>query len=461
MRWLHIVPRRHVSSFKSTAALKKPVFDLKSILSNTQAYEESLKRRAAKNAHDLRYIIENRQVELDLSNDINALKHERTKLGESMKSAHANASMESTSGVDHIKARLSQIKDEIKTLESKHDALASQLYASVESLPNLLHPTVPEDPHEGEIVEFINGASEEEIVSRIPKTKLDHKQIGEKLGILEFETASRISGSSWYYLIGDGALLEQALVQYGLSVARKNGYKMVAPPSIVKSEIVGACGFKPKDQNNEQQVYELTNSGLSLTGTAEIPLGALHSSSTISDTLPLKYVGVSRAYRAEAGARGKDTKGLYRVHEFTKVELFHFTTPDKSSGELEDLRQMQTLIILELGLAAKMINMPTTDLGAPAMKKYDAEAWMPGRGSWGELTSSSNCGDYQSRRLGIRYKDSDGKLKYVDTLNGTCMAVPRVIVAIVEQFYDPVTESIVIPEVLRPYMDGKDRITKA
>lgn len=461
MKWLYLVPRRHASSFKSSSALKRPVFDLKSILSNSQAYEESIKRRASNNADDLRYIIENRQLELDLANELNALKHERTKLGDSMKSAHTRASNANTAGLDEIKTKLTQIKDQLKDLQAKHESFASRLHDAAEALPNLLDSSVPRDPNEGEIVQFVNGASEKEIVSSLPKTKLDHKQIGEKLGILEFDTASRISGSSWYYLIGDGALLEQALVQYGLSTARKYGYKMVAPPTIVKSEVVSACGFKPKDQNNEQQVYELSHGGLSLTGTAEIPLGALHSSSTISGPLPLRYVGVSRAYRAEAGARGKDTKGLYRVHEFTKVELFHFTNPENSAQELEALRQLQTHIILELGLAAKVINMPTTDLGAPAMKKYDTEAWMPGRGTWGEVTSASNCGDYQSRRLGIRYKDHDGKLKYVDTLNGTCMAIPRVIVAIVEQFYDPKTESIVIPEVLRPYMDGKDRIAKA
>ena len=279
---------------------------------------------------------------------------------------------------------------------------------------------------------------------------------------MHFNIAARISGSSWYYLVGDGALLEQALIQYGLSKARVNGYTMIIPPSIVKNEIISACGFKPNDQNGEQQVYQLTNDDLSLIGTAEIPLGAYHSSSTFpsSQNYPIKYVGISRSYRAEAGARGSDTKGLYRVHEFTKVELFHFTTPDKAAQELEDLKNLQISIIEDLGLSAKMINMPSSDLGAPALKKFDCEAWMPGREGWGELTSCSNCSDYQSRRLGIRYEDGkdENKLKYIHTLNGTCVAIPRVIVAIMEQFYDPATESIIIPKVLRPYMDDKERI---
>lgn len=236
---------------------------------------------------------------------------------------------------------------------------------------------------------------------------------------------------------------------------------MMTPPSVVRSEVVNACGFKPNDQNNEKQIYELEGEKKSLTGTAEIPLAAFHASTTFPEgsSFPKKYVGVSRSYRAEAGASGKDTKGLYRVHEFTKVELFHFTTPEGASKELQQLKEMQVEIISELGLAAKVLNMPTSDLGSPAMQKYDIEAWMPGRGSWGELTSCSNCGDYQARRLGIRYKISkESGSKHVSTLNGTAMAVPRVIVALIEQNYNPKTKEIRIPKVLQPYMDGKDKI---
>lgn len=415
----------------------------------------SMERRGDKDTSRLDFIVENRQKEIDLQNARNALVNERKQLGSQMAGLMKLGNADS---IAQLQSKLLDYKTKISTIEADLDSLSERLHNSIESLPNWLDVSVPENPLEGEVVQIINGNSEKDIESALAISEFDHKKIGESLGIINFATASRISGSSWYYLVGDGALLEQALVQYALLKARQKGYKMVVPPSIVKSEVVSACGFKPKDQNNEKQVYEIAGESLSLTGTAEIPLGALHSSSTIE--VPMKYVGVSRSYRAEAGARGKDTTGLYRVHEFTKVELFHFTDASRSIEELEELRQFQTSIIEDLGLRAKMLNMPTTDLGAPAMKKYDCEAWMPGRGSWGELTSCSNCGDYQARRLGIRHKNSEGKLEYVHTLNGTAMAVPRVIVAIIEQNYNSSTNSVKIPKALLPYMDGKTHITK-
>ncbi|CUM50214.1 uncharacterized protein AC631_00149 [Debaryomyces fabryi] len=453
---LHVSFRRYSSSFKNSTVLRKPNFDLKNIIINSEKYKDAIIRRNTPELiQSLEYVVTRRPIEIELTNKINTKKHERSKLSEVMKELKSNAPIE-------IKEKLAKAKSELKLLETERDELSQTIHEHAESLPNLLDATVPKNTLEGDIVKFINCASEEDAERSKPKSKLDHKSIGEKLNIMNFNTAARVSGSSWYYLTGDGALLEQALIQYGFSKARVNGYTMVTPPSIVKNEIVNACGFKPNDQNGEQQVYQLTNDNLSLIGTAEIPLGAYHSSSTFPSTqnYPIKYVGVSRSFRAEAGARGSDTKGLYRVHEFTKVELFHFTTPDKASQELEDIKNFQISIIEDLGLSAKMINMPSSDLGAPALKKFDCEAWMPGRKGWGELTSCSNCGDYQSRRLGIKYEDSkdENKLKYIHTLNGTCVAVPRLIVAIIEQFYDPATESILIPEVLRQYMDGKERI---
>lgn len=446
---------RYASLFKSTTALKRPVFDYKEIVARSAEMKSSMERRGDGDTSNLDFVVENRQKEIDLQNERNSLVNQRKQLGAKMAGV---MKLGSDTEKSHLQAQLLDFKVKIGALEADLDVLSGRIHNALESLPNWLDDTVPQDPFKAQVVDIIHGESEQQIESALPVTEIDHKKIGESLGIMDFATASRICGSSWYYLVGDGALLEQALVQYALSKARQNGYKMVIPPSIVKSEVVSACGFKPRDQNNEKQVYGIEAEPLSLTGTAEIPLGALHSSSTIE--LPKKYVGVSRSYRAEAGARGKDTTGLYRVHEFTKVELFHFTEASKSKEELEELRLFQTSIIEGLGLKAKMLNMPTTDLGAPALKKYDCEAWMPGRGSWGELTSCSNCGDYQSRRLGIRHKNSEGKLEYVHTLNGTAMAVPRVIVAIIEQNYDPETLSVKIPQPLIPYMDGKTHITK-
>lgn len=442
------------NSFKSTTALKKPVFDVKDIIARQDEMRSSILRRCMGNTADLDTLINSRPREIELQNKRNELVHRRKELSAlSLLLLKSEPSSEKSALLE----QLLDLKSQISDTETELDQLALRIHRAAEALPNWIAASVPQNPNHAEVHLYINGSDAAEIENSLPTTKHDHKIIGEKFRLMEFAKAAQISGMSWYYLINDGALLEQALVQYALARARKAGYKAVVPPSIVKTEIVSACGFKPRDQNGEKQVYRIEGEPLSLTGTAEIPMGALHSLEIIAG--PCKYVGVSRSYRAEAGARGKDTTGLYRVHEFTKVELFHFTSAEASEKELEEIRSFQTALISGLGLKAKMLNMPTTDLGAPALKKYDCEAWMPGRGSWGELASCSNCGEYQARRLGIRHYNSEGKLEYVHTLNGTAIAVPRVIVAIIEQFYDENSNSIIIPAVLQPYMDGKDRIT--
>ncbi|RLV89403.1 Serine--tRNA ligase mitochondrial [Spathaspora sp. JA1] len=447
---------RRYATAKNSDILLRPQINIPDIIARPLLYKESITRRQlpATLLSDIDFIIESRPLQSEKYHEIGKLKQERQQLAELLQSKQGNT--------ESHKTRLKEIKSELKPLEKYVDELQHEIYAKAETLPNLLDHTVPLDPFQEDVVQMINCKSQEDAIAQLPASEVyDHKSICEKFNIVNFNTASRISGSSWYYLMNDGALLEQALVQYALSKARQRGYTMVSPPSIVKSEIVNACGFKPNDQNNEKQVYELQDEGKSLTGTAEIPLGALHSSTVFKsqNELPKKYVGVSRSYRAEAGASGKDTRGLYRVHEFTKVELFHFTTSELAEIELEQIKDFQIEIFTELGIMAKVMNMPTSDLGSPAMKKYDIEAWMPGRGKWGELSSSSNCGDYQARRLGIRYDDSNKqKMTHVNTLNGTCMAVPRVIVALIEQNYNPETNEIPIPKVLQPYMDGKTKI---
>lgn len=434
----------------NTNALASAHLDFAGIVAQASKYRDLIERRNLNTMTNLEFILKNRPKHIALKSEIDRLRQERTKLGKTVQ----------LDPLTLVRTRLTEIKVLLKPLELKERLLASQLYIQAEALPNLLDDSVPKDPLEGDTVTFINCDSVEDAQERIPACQLDHRDIGEELGIMDFYVALRMCGSSWYYLVGDGALLEQALVQYALMVAREHGYTMMSPPSLVRSHLVDACGFKPRDLNGEKQVYKVENEPVCLTGTAEVALAAFHSCQTFNydQKFPVKYVGVSRAYRAEAGARGKDTRGLYRVHEFTKVELFHFTRPEKSHAELEQLMSLQSYIIKKLGLLARIVNMPTTDLGAPALKKYDCEAWMPGRGSWGELTSSSNCGLYQLRRLGIKYLNNQQALQYVNTLNGTAMAVPRVIVAIIEQGWDEKSRLIRIPPVLRPFMDGKTRI---
>lgn len=431
------------------AQWKRPVFDYKYLVANESLFVDSIKRRemvgpVLDNYYKIKPLYED-FVQLDKT--VRDMKHQR--------GLEQDRFMESKD--KSILDKLKTTKTVLSEKESKLQIIKDQLEEAAESIPNLIHDSVTDKEV---IVDTINAAE----VQEVENPALDHKSICEKLGVVDFVNASRVSGPSWYYLLGDAALLEQALVQYALKLARQLGFKMCIPPSIVKNVVSNSCGFKPRDQSDETQVYQLKNNDLCLTGTAEIPLAGLRANSVLENlhVNPEKLVGVSRSYRAEAGALGKDTKGLYRVHEFTKVELFVFSKNDMalSNEELLKLVEFQKKFVKSLGLTAKVMNMPANDLGAPAYQKFDIEAFMPGRGSWGELSSSSNCLDFQSRRLNIKYKELDGTLKYVHTLNGTAVAVPRVILAIIENNYDPDTETIEIPHVLRPYMDDKERISK-
>ncbi|KAG5944413.1 hypothetical protein E4U53_006883, partial [Claviceps sorghi] len=299
------------------------------------------------------------------------------------------------------------------------------------------------------------------------------------LGLLDFAGAAAASGWGWYYLLGDAAQLEQALVQYALAVATRHGWTQVSPPSMVYSHIGAACGFQPRDQHGEQQVYTVARPAadvargvpeLCLSGTSEIALAGMKANATLdAEDLPLKRVAVSRCYRAEAGARGADTKGLYRVHEFTKVELFAWTAPDPAAAAavFDEILDMQTEILQSLGLYCRVLEMPAADLGASAARKVDMETWFPSRQhnhnrGWGEVTSASLCTDYQTRRLATRTRARpDGHLTFPWTCNGTALAVPRIIAALLETGWDEDTATVAIPPVLRPWMDGKDTITRA
>ena len=376
------------------------------------------------------------------------------------------------------------MKTELSRIETKETELQEEIEGLAQDLPNLSSTHTPVGG-DATLVHYI-GEHPDPDPSKPMRTWRSHVDIGQQLGILDFAGASQTSGWGWYFLVGDGAMLEQALVQYALSVARKKGWKVVAPPSLVYSHIASACGFQPRDQNGEQQVYAIEQSEkdkakpqLALAGTAEIPLAGMKANTILAESeLPLKTVGVSRCYRAEAGARGADTKGLYRVHEFTKVEMFawtapdqtgedHFTAADVSSSEtvFEEMLNMQHEILSALGLHCRILEMPTTDLGASAIRKRDIEAFFPSRRSiddgWGEVTSTSMCTDYQSRRLHTRLRTANAnKLEFPFTLNGTALAVPRVLAAILENHWDEKSATVRIPAVLQPFMEGQTMISK-
>lgn len=431
--------------------LKKPTYNTKKILSDIdEVISTATKRELPTQIVDnIQTIPTKHQAVNDILTEMNQLLQQKNQSQKQIKQY-----MKENKDISGLKSEQIEGRKHEKILSEKLKIAEFELNEILESVPNDLDPSVTDKE---QIVTWLNPRDQ-----YLTDNELEHQIIAQELGILDLKQASIVSGNSWYYLLRDGALLEQALVQYALKLARKHGFQMVLPPSIVRSEVSDACGFKPRDTNNEQQTYSVGDDGrLCLTGTAEIPLAGLGINKTFNENeLPYRVVGLSRSYRAEAGARGKDTKGIYRVHEFTKVELFVWSTDQQSVEELEKLKRFQMDLIESLGLSAKVISMPYNDLGAPAYKKYDIEAWMPGRGSFGEVTSSSNCTDFQSRRLQTKFKKTGDKKSYfVHTLNGTAMAVPRVIVAILENFYDKSTKRVAIPKVLQPYMDDKEFIS--
>ncbi|KAH7336416.1 seryl-tRNA synthetase-like protein [Rhexocercosporidium sp. MPI-PUGE-AT-0058] len=367
------------------------------------------------------------------------------------------------------------LKDQLSKIEEKESALTTEIDALAAAIPNLTSDETPRG-NDPTVVGYINEHPEPDPAAS-DRVWRSHVHIGSEFNILDFAGAATTSGWGWYYLLNEAAQLEQALVQYALSVARKRGWGMVSPPSMVYSHIAAACGFQPRDQNGEQQIYNIQQNAsdvgrkpeLSLAGTAEIPLAGMKANTILEEAnLPMKRVGVSRSYRAEAGARGVDTKGLYRVHEFTKVEMFAWTAPStQSSTEIfEEMVSIQTEIFTNLDLHCRIIEMPSTDLGASATRKRDIEAFFPSRrpkdDGWGEVSSASTCTDYQTRRLATRVdiRTLGGKIAFPYTVNGTALAVPRVIAAILENGWDEARGEVAIPEVLWPWMDGQQVIQK-
>ncbi|QSL65295.1 hypothetical protein MERGE_002604 [Pneumocystis wakefieldiae] len=355
--------------------------------------------------------------------------------------------------------RASEIKKDLQKVKENIHFTQSELLQLSLTIPNNIHPLSPIGSQENaKIIKYINSDKQ----SFISKPK-DHTVIADMLELIDFDAASKTSGHAFYFLKNEAALMELALINYVLEKAINAGWKFVIPPTIVRSEVVSACGFQPRDDHNDKQIYFLQSSDTELkqclSGTSEIPIAGMEINKILKGSdLPKKVVGFSRVYRLEAGSRGKKSKGLYRVHEFTKAELFAWSDPKKSDIILEDILSIEENIIEELGLYGRILDMPTFELGASAYRKYDIEVWMPGRKAWGEVTSCSNCTDYQTKRLNTRYMAYPGdKLSWPHTLNGTLAAIPRLIIAILETYQND-DGSIRIPRVLQKYMGGMTNI---
>jgi seryl-tRNA synthetase len=286
----------------------------------------------------------------------------------------------------------------------------------------------------------------------------NHLELGEDLKIINFIDGSKVTGAQSYYLDNEGALLEFALIQLALQILSKKGFTPTITPDLARSKFYLGTGYMPK--GDEAQIYTLENEDLGLIATSEVTLAGRHSDEIIDEKdLPIKYAGVSHCFRREAGAYGKYSKGLYRVHQFTKIEMFVYSKPEDSEKIHEELLEIEEEIWQKLNIPYRVLEICTGDLGAIAARKFDLEAWMPGRGDYGEITSTSNCTDYQSRNLNIRIKSKDKGIRYAHLLNGTAIAISRALIAILENYQNK-DGTVNIPEVLVPMMGGIEIINK-
>ncbi len=352
------------------------------------------------------------------------------------------------------------LKGQLAELEAELDAAEVALQREGQRLPNSTHPAVPRGGEgDATLLRLVGAPPAFAFPAR------DHVALGDALGLFDFDAGSKAAGTRFVYLKGAAALLELALVQWAMSRAVAAGFMPYTTPDLVRGTAVEKCGFQPRAANT--QVYSIEDSELCLTGTAEIPLGAIYSDAVLPvSALPLRMAGFGHCFRTEAGAAGAATRGLYRLHQFSKVELFVLSTPEQSDAVHDQLLEFESSLYAELGLHFQILDMAAGDLGAPAYRKFDVEAWMPGMGRFGEISSASNCTDYQARRLNIRYRPAGTAtepkpgLRFVHTLNATACAVPRMIISILET-HQREDGSVAIPAPLQPFMGGMTVIRPA
>jgi len=341
-------------------------------------------------------------------------------------------------------AEAAVLKERVATLEAARDAAEAAHRDAFARIPNLPHPDAP-DGDEGDGV-VVRTVGERPALDGEPH---DHVALLEGADALDLARGAKVSGSRFAYLKGEGALLELALVRYAVDVAQAHGHVPVVPPVLVREPAMYGTGFLPTD---EQQLFATRDDELYLVGTSEVPLAGMHMDEVLDPSeLPLRYAGISPCFRREAGAHGKDTRGIFRVHQFEKVELFSLVAPDDGDAEHERILATQLAILEGLGLHARVVDIPVGDLGASAARKFDVEAWIPSQGAYREVTSCSDTTDYQARRLRIRMRVDGGDNTLVHTLNGTALAVQRTIIALVEQ-HQRADGSVAVPAALVPHL---------
>jgi len=348
-------------------------------------------------------------------------------------------------------ARARDLADRVKAADAQRAEANAQADELVLAISNLVHPASPRGGEDDFLVIEERGTIRDFAAEGI--TVRDHLEIGEALGAIDVERGAKVSGSRFYYLTGVGALLELALINLAMAQATANGLTPIIPPALVKPAAMEGTGFLGQAAEN---VYHLDADDLYLVGTAEVPLAAYHSDEILAaDTLPRRFAGYSPCFRREAGTYGKDTRGIFRVHWFDKVEMFTFASPEQAEEEHARLLEHEKLFLDSLELPYRVIDVATGDLGASAARKFDCEAWLPSQGRYREVTSTSNCTTFQARRLRVRERGADGAVRPLATLNGTLVAIPRTIIALLEN-HQQVDGSVRVPLALQPFLGGRE-----
>ncbi|OIP96633.1 serine--tRNA ligase [Candidatus Wirthbacteria bacterium CG2_30_54_11] len=417
-----------------------------SYLRKNQAGVKALVKRRNMNV-DIDRLIEVDRERRRLISASDELRAQRNQLSDLIPKLQGEKRAESIAQVQEIKAKLSAADAELSPLESEFN----DLYLKV---PNLLDPAVPVGKDDSDNVE-IRSWGTPPVFDFQP---LDHVELGERAGLIDFEKAVQVAGAKFYFLMRDAVRLEYSLIWYALGLLEKDGYVPIKAPVLAKKEILQGTGYNPRGE--ETQIYSIADTDLGMIATSEISIAGYLAGEMLEEkALPLRYAGISECYRTEAGNYGRFSKGLYRVHHFDKVEMFAFTKPDESELIHQSMVAMEEKIFQGLKIPYRVVDICDGDMGGVAYRKYDLEGWMPGRGdngSYGEITSCSNCTDYQARRLNIRYRPANGAAEYVHTLNGTAIAISRALIVILEN-YQRADGSIEIPDVLKAFM-GKEII---
>ena len=427
------------------------MLDLKYVLANVEAVKQNCRNRGVPTSvtDSIDRIVEYanlRKAQQQDLEDYRRIQNEKAK---------ATSKAQNQEERQQLIAEGKEWKQRIADLEKNVKGHEDMIYSFLSRVPNLTHPDAPIGATE-DLSKELRKVGTPRSFDFKPK---DHVEIGKALDLIDFEAGGKVSGTGFYFLKNDAVLLEMALQQFAINKLAKRGFIPIITPDLARTSILEGIGFNPRGE--ETQVYSVEDSDLCLIGTAEITLGGMHADEVFDEAhLPLRYVGLSHCFRTEAGAAGRASRGLYRVHQFTKVEMFAYSTPETSDAIHQEILALEEEIFAELGIPYRVLDICSGDLGGPAYRKFDLEAWMPGRGEggeYGEVTSTSDCTDYQARRLNIRYKPTGQKgTRFVHTLNGTAVALSRALIAVLEN-YQRADGLVDVPAVLRPYL-GRDVI---